>query len=237
MGINLLTSTWDNVEELFDPAPGPNWSSDWSGPGLGGKGIGAAGTGSMFSSMGLITQSLGAVTSAVGAYFGAKSQQYQAKSQASSDQFQATMARMNASADERNAETILEAGKSQVANYTMGAGQQKAESTASMASHGIALGVGSAADVSASQDVVKDINVRNININAVTAAAAERTQGANEEGAATIYDASARNALLTAKSISPIGSGAASLLGSAAQIGSQWDWRNWMRQQGYGGGN
>lgn len=242
MAINLLTDTWDQIEKLFDGSSGPGWSSSLDGLNVDDDGMikpgavaSAKKTGSTLSTMGLITQGIGAVTSAVGTYYAAQSQQYQAKSQASNYQFQADMARMNASSDERNAETILEAGKSQIANYTMQAGQEKSDATASMAARGIALGVGSAADVSASMDVVKDINVLNINSNTVRAAANERMQGANELGEADLYGASAKNALATAGSISPTANTMASLLTSAGQIGGQWDWRNWMRQQGFGG--
>jgi hypothetical protein len=128
--------------------------------------------------MGLVTSVLGGIGSAIGSFYAARAAQYQEKAQASSFAFQSDMAAINSSRAEMTAESIQEAGKNQIAGYTMQAGQQKAGATATMAARGIALGVGSAADVSASMDIEKSLNVLAIDSNATRQAWAAREQGA-----------------------------------------------------------
>ncbi len=181
--------------------------------------------------IGLVTAVLGGINSAFGSYYAAKTAQYQEKSQASSFAFQSDMASINASRAEMTAESIQEAGKSQVASYTMQAGEQKAQATASMASRGISLGVGSAATVSASMDIQKDLNVLAINSNTTRQAWAAREQGTNYSNQALLDRASSVNANRSAGSISPVASTVNSLLGSATQISSQWNYNQWLKQR------
>lgn len=165
---------------------------------------------------------LGAVNSAVGSYYAAKTAQYQAKSQALNLQFQADMSRMNARAAEYQAQQILFAGERQVGQYTMRAGQVKAGAQASLAARGIQAGVGSAKEVVASLDLMKETDALTINANAVRAAEAARTQKQNLLTQANLGDVSAQNALATASTISPGMAGFTSLLGSASSIGQTW---------------
>jgi hypothetical protein len=180
---------------------------------------------------GVIMQVMGAVNSAIGTYYAAKTAQYQEKSQASSFAFQSDMASINASREEMTAESIEESGKSQIASYTMQAGQQKAGATASMAARGISLGVGSAADVSASIDIEKDLNVMAINSNTVRQAWGAREQGTNYANESLLDRTSSVNALRSASSISPAGNTVNSLLGSATQIAGQWDYSQWLKKR------
>lgn len=219
---NLLTSTWEKVEDWFT---GKNVDTTGMSPVL----TKTAQTGKMIGNVGLVTSVLAGVSSAIGTFYAAKSAQYQAKSQASSFAFQSDMAAINASRAEMTAESIEEAGKSQVANYTMRAGQEKAGAVAEMASRGIALGVGSAAEVSASMDVEKDLNVLAINSNTVRQAGSAREQATNYRNESLLDRTSAVNALRSSNSISPGASAVNSLLGSATQIAGQWDWNRWMR--------
>lgn len=174
------------------------------------------------SKLGLFTAVMGSITSAIGNFYAAKTAQYQQKSAASSYQFQSDMAAINARSAENDAQSILEAGKSEIANYTMRAGQEKAVTTASTASRGVVLGVGSARDVSASQDLVKDIDVMTINSNATRAAWAARTRSTNYSNQSLLDRTSSANAMRSAGSISPFASLSTSLLGSASMIGTQW---------------
>jgi hypothetical protein len=180
---------------------------------------------------GVIMQVMGAVNSAIGTYYAAKTAQYQEKSQASSFAFQSDMASINASREEMTAESIEESGKSQIASYTMQAGQRKAGATASMAARGISLGVGSAADVSASMDIEKDLNVMAINSNTVRQAWGAREQGTNYANESLLDRTSSVNALRSASSISPAGNTVNSLLGSATQIAGQWDYSQWLKKR------
>lgn len=187
---------------------------------------------------GLFSAVMGGISQAFGAYYAAKSAQYQMKSQASAYNFQADMAKFNASAAEADARSVMEAGKTEVARYTMQAGQAKASAKTAMGSRGIALGVGSARDVEASMDLVKDMDVLTINSNAVRAANARRMQGANYQTAAAMYGVSGQNAMLSANSISPFMSMGTSLLNSASMFAARWNRgqggiNSWMYGENY----
>ena len=223
-GPNFLTSSWDSISGWFQ---GKNADTTGMSPAA----AATAQTGQSIRNIGLLTSILGGVSSAIGTYYSAKTTKYQEKSQASSFAFQSDMASINASREEMTAESIQEAGKSQIASYTMQAGQVKAGATASMAARGIALGVGSAADVSASMDIEKDLNVMAINSNTTRQAWAAREQGTNYQNESLLDRTSSVNALRSANSISPVGSTVNSLLGSATQIAGQWDWQRWMRMR------
>lgn len=181
--------------------------------------------------VGYATVALQGISSAIGSFYAAKSAQYQEKTQASSLAFEGDMAALNASRAEITAQSIQEAGKNQVANYTMQAGEQKAQATASMAARGIVLGVGSAANVSASMDVQKSENVLAINSNTARQAWAARQQETNYQNQSALDRVSAVNALRSAGSISPGLSVFGSLLGSAARVSSQWDMNQYLRSQ------
>jgi hypothetical protein len=179
----------------------------------------------------LVASIAGGINSAISSFYAAKAAQSELKSQASSFAFQSNMEAINASREELTAQSIQEAGKSQIANYTMQAGEQKAGATASMAARGIALGVGSAADVSASMDIEKDLNVIAINSNTVRQAWAAREQETNYQNASLLDRTSALNANRSGASISPVGGMVNSLMGSATQVAGQWDYNEWLRKR------
>jgi hypothetical protein len=221
---NFMTSSWDKIENWFT---GKNVDTTGMSPTM----AKTAQTGQALKNVGLVTAVLGGISSAFGSYYAAKNAQYQEKSQASSFAFQGDMAAINASREEMTAESIQEAGKSQVANYTMQAGQQKAGAVASMAARGVALGTGSTAEVAASMDIEKDLNVMAINSNTTRQAWAARQQETNYQNESLLDRTSAVNATRSADSISPVGNAVSSLLGSATQIAGQWDWNRWMKQR------
>lgn len=206
---NLLTSDWDAFKSIFN---GTSESSSAN----------KIATAKLNSNLGLFTAVMGGINSAIGGFYSAKSAQNQMKSAASGAQFQSDMAAINAHSAETDAQSILEAGKSEIANYTMRAGQEKADTTASTAARGVVLGVGSARDVAASQDIVKSIDTMTINSNAVRAAWAKRTQANNYRSQALLDNTSAVNLRRSASSVSPAYSLATSLMGGASQISSQW---------------
>jgi len=182
--------------------------------------------------LGLFTAVLGGINTAVGAYYAAKTAQYQAKSQALDYGFASDMASINAHAAEVDAQSILEAGKSEVARYTTAAGQRKAGAVAGLAARGVQLGQGSARDIEASLDLVKEQDVLTINANAVRAAENERLKRTSYRNQSLLYGVSGANARRTAGSISPFASGMTSLLGSATRIGAQWNQDAMYRQYG-----
>lgn len=189
--------------------------TDWStlnNPGLT-KGISNAAT---------ILSISGAITGAIGSFYAAQAQQAALKSQASSLKFQARIADMNARSAETAAQQTLLAGERAIGAYTMRAGQQKASVEASQAAAGGDIGNGSAAELKASMDLVKQIDVININSNAVREAEAQRMQGVNYKMQAALGRISANNMMATASTISPWAQGFTSLLGGATNVAQQW---------------
>jgi hypothetical protein len=188
----------------------------------------------------LMTQVLGGINSAVGGYYAAQAQQYQAKSQAVNLGYQSAIAAINARQSEFQAESDIKAGQSEIFNTTMREGQEKASATVSMAARGLRGGVGTTADVTGSMDLVKDINVYNINSNAVQAAGAARVQATNDRNQSNLDLVSAANATKSANSISPFMSGFSSLLTSASSVANQWNnsqrMKMYLANGGYMGG-
>lgn len=150
----------------------------------------------------------GALTGALGAYSAAKSQ-------ISALQFQADMAGINARIAELGAQSALAQGEKQIGALTLKAGQVKSGQRAAMAANGIDLGVGSAAEVQASTDIMKEIDANTVNANAVRSAWGYRTQGTSYQNDALIKRA-------TADGINPGPAATSSLLGSASSVAQTW---------------
>lgn len=211
----LLTSN-DSSSAMIPTLSTPVYNQPGMTPGSGS---------SMFSAgnFALATQIMGGVNSAVGGYFQAQAQQYQDKSQAVNLQYQSDMAAINARNSEYQAESDMRAGQSQIENYTMQEGQQASASAANSAARGLRAGVGTTQDVAASQTLVKDINVYNINSNAVREASAARDQATSYQNQSNLDNVSAANANRSASSISPFTAATSSLLTSASSIASNWN--------------
>lgn len=182
----------------------------------------SASTQQAFAQAGPMLAVFGAINSAVGSYYQAQAAEYQYKSQASNLAFQSDMAKINQRRAEFQAYTIMEAGARQIGAQTMKAGQVKGAATASMAARGIQLGVGSAAEVIATTDLMKEIDTLTLNTSRVRAAEEAKMQAVNYGTQASMLGVSASNALATAGSISPFGSAMTSLLGSASSLSSAW---------------
>lgn len=163
-------------------------------------------TASMYSQVG------GAATSAVGGYYAARSQKSALKHQAS-------MAQINARIAELGAESAMEQGKQQVAALTMQAGQLKGKQRAALAANGVDLGQGSAAELQASTEIMKQIDMATARGNALRTAWGHRMQATNMRGEAAMAKASAGT-------INPFATGATSLLGGASSVASSWYWMN-----------
>ena len=171
---------------------------------------------------GQIASVFGAATSAIGTYYNMRSQQNQLKMQAQNAQFQAEMSRINQRAAEFTAEQIGMEGQARSAQYTMRAGQAKASAKASLAARGATLGQGTAREIIASMDVVKEIDRLNINASTVRAQEAARLQAFNLGTQATMQSLTASNLSATAGTIMPGFGATTSLLGSAVDIGANW---------------
>ena len=160
------------------------------------------------ASASLISQIGGGITSTVGGYFSAASKQTALRGQAD-------IADINARISELGAQSILHQGQQKVGALTLRAGRLKSSQRAALAANGIDLGVGSAAELQASTDIMKDIDVNTLTANAIGSAWGYRTQGVNFRNEALTRRAASR-------AISPFGSAAASLLGSAGTVASSW---------------
>lgn len=216
----LLTSSWDGIQSFF----GINGHTTASlSPTMSGSQVSAATGAATMRNAGMMMTIFGGINSAVGGFFAAQAQQYQDKSQALNLGYESDMAAINARSAEYSAQSTLEAGKSQIANMTMAAGQQEASTTATMAAHGIRLGQGSAQDITASQNIVKDINAYTIDANATRAAAQDRTQATNFSNQSLLERTSGANATRSANSVSPFSAMTSSLLTTASSVGQQWN--------------
>jgi len=154
----------------------------------------------------------GQVAGVVGSAYGAYSQ---SRSQASALNFQAKIADINARQSEFVAQGELAKGNQQVAALTLKAGQLKSKQRASMAAHGIDLGVGNAAEIQASTDIMKQVDKKNIELNALQSAWGYRMQSSNQSSQAAMSRANA-------SSISPMSSATTSLLGGAKGVADSW---------------
>jgi len=157
---------------------------------------------------GMALQVGGALSSMVGSYFAAESQR-------SALRFQADMQEINSRISESAAQSALNQGQRQIGQLTLQAGQLKSRQRAAMAANGIDLGEGNAAEVQASTDIMKEIDVNQINLNATLAANGLRTQSVNQSNAAILGRG-------MASGINPGSSAVSSLLSSAGSVASSW---------------
>ncbi len=158
--------------------------------------------------MGVAAQATGAGLKAIGAYGSAVSQK-------SSLNYQASVDDLNAAQSEKTAESVLAQGNQQVQSSELRTADLKSEQRAGLAANGVDLGVGSAANILTSTDVMGKIDANTIAANAVQSAWGYRTQATNQANDALIKRAGA-------KSINPTMAAASSLLGSAGPVASSW---------------
>ncbi len=161
---------------------------------------------------------MGAVNSAIGGYYAAKSQKNQLKSQALTMDFQRSMSEINARQSEFQAQSILQSGQQQVGQLTMRYGKLKGARRASVGASGISLGVGSVAEVEASQDLAKEVDAMTINANSVRASEEARMRGVGFQNQGLLQGVSADNLRGSASTISSLGMATTSLMGSASSL-------------------
>ena len=160
-------------------------------------------------SKGAMALQLGGILSGVAGSF------YSAKSQRSSLKFAADMAKINARIAETGAQSVLAQGEREAGALALRYGQMKGSQRAAMAANGVDLGSGSAAEIQASTDLLKETDLNTIQANAVRSAWGYRLQATNYENSALVGEA-------TAGGISPGASAATSLLGGAGAVASSW---------------
>lgn len=128
-------------------------------------------------------------------------------------QSQANIARLNAQMMERQAQGALRSAEKAIVTKTMQAGQLKSAQRARLAANGIAVGVGSAAELQASTDIVKEIDSNQIKSNAVRDAWGYRMKAVGFEGDALMAQASKQN---------PLGVFGSTLLSGASQVANNY---------------
>jgi len=187
------------------------FSASTAGATMAGSSGTAAGAGGMtqglaqFSTASSIS---GGISTAIGAYYDASMQKQSLK-------HTEAMAAISARVAELGAQSALLQGKSEVAKLTQQAGQLKSRQKVALAASGVDLGVGNAAEIQASTDMMKEIDVNTIQSNAWRTAWGQRVQAQN-------YLSQADAARITAKGINPYMSAANSLMGDSGQVASQW---------------
>lgn len=108
-------------------------------------------------------------------------------------QSQANIARLNAQMMEWQAQSRLRSNEKDQVRLTMQAGQTKASQRAALAANGIAVGEGSAAELQASTDIIKEIDSNQMTANARREAWGMRMQAAQYEGQALMAEAQKKN--------------------------------------------
>ena len=190
------SSAFLNPEGVELPAAGASGAEGALGGALGGASIGLA-IGSM-------------INSGVNAYMTSKTNSVVAKQQKRVDEANKAIA-------ELGAESALRAGESQVAQITYKAGQTKARQRANFAANGVALGEGSVQEVLTNTDVLKELDVRTTQMNALADAWGYKRQaagfGAQASVAGTISNYYKKSA---------VGNGLASLIEGGASVAERW---------------
>lgn len=102
---------------------------------------------------------------------------------------QANIARENAKTMELQAQYTLFAAETKIQHETMQAGQVKARQKAALAANGVAVGTGSAAELTASTDIVKTVNKNRIKTEAHAQAWGYRQKATDYNNQALMYDA------------------------------------------------
>jgi hypothetical protein len=161
-----------------------------------------------FQTAGPMLSFFGTINSAVGTY-------YQTQAKASALQHQAEMAEINARISERSAQSAMLAGQKQIGQLGLKAGKLKSAQKVSLAANGVVVGSGSAAEILASTDLLKEIDANQIWQNTVQKAWSIRTQGTNQY-------VSSLTAKAAADSLSPFGAAGGTLLSGVGDVATNW---------------
>lgn len=157
---------------------------------------------------GLGMMGAGALSGAVGAFYSARNSRLALEGQA-------RVSDINAKIAEIGAQQEIYRGQQEAAAVSRRAGAIKSAQRVSMAANGIDLGEGSAGELQASTDMMKEIDMKTAELNAMSAAWGLRTQASNFRTDAQIgrIKAGGANAGLAAVS---------SLLTSGGKVASSW---------------
>jgi len=141
-------------------------------------------------------------------------------------QYQQQNALTNQTLANQRAADAIQQGENQAVQLSQKARQLKGSQRAAFAANGVRLDSGSPVAVQASTDYMRDVDLATIRANAARAAWGQQVQASNFGANAAAYGAAANQ-------VSPIGSAATSLLGSASGVAGQW--YNLYKNGGFGG--
>ena len=165
-------------------------------------------------------QAAGAAMGTVGSY-------YSAQNTKSNLQLQANLADTNAQIAELGAQSALAQGAKEEQRSRLQTTALKKSQRVALAANGVDLGVGSAAELLTSTDLMGDIDANTIKANAMRSAWGYRTQATNYQNQASMNRA-------TAGAISPGGGAVGTLLGSAGSVAQSWYTFNQAGAKGFG---
>lgn len=158
------------------------------------------------ASIGLsIGQAIGGI---YGAFSSAKTTEHVLKKQAEIAESNRQMAQLSA-------ESAFRQGEGQIAQLTYRAGQIKGSQRAGYAASGVRLGSGSASEVMASTDVMKELDVATTRMNALSAAWGFRNQALQASASGATFRG-------MASGTSGIGAAVGSLLEGGTEVASRW---------------
>ena len=153
-------------------------------------------------------QGVGAVLGAIGAWASASAQKASLRAQAD-------IADINAKIADGDAQATLAAGQREEQRSMLFTAGLKGTQRTRLAANGVDLGVGSAARVLTTTDVMGQIDANQIKANAVRQAWGHRIQATNHQN-------DALRSRANASAISPAMAATTSLIGSAGQVASNW---------------
>lgn len=192
----------------FDRAVTGRWnaSSVWSRPSAPtGGGIGA----------GDILSVGGALLGATGSYYAAKSRKYQLDAAKQDAEFEASMSAINARNAAIDAQSILHEGALDIAVVGMQYAQEKAGFAVQTAAAGVDAGTGSAAEVAASIELSKRIQMMSMNVSRVREASGARLRGVDFGSRGILSRASAANLRSSSRGVDPFAEAGGNFLGLA----------------------
>lgn len=153
-------------------------------------------------------QILGLITQTAGSFYSVKSQKRQFANQAD-------MAEINARIAGLSARSELAAGRKEAARAGLMYGKLKSDQRAALAASGVDLGYGTAAELQAETDFIKEVDLNQIEANALSRAWSHRLHATDLRGQAMMARANA-------KSVKPSLSAFNTLLTGAGQVADSW---------------
>ena len=158
----------------------------------------------------------------------ADADRYKLKSQGLNYEHQEDMAKINAKMLEMQAQQIARAYDRQYMTKTMQAGLSTGRLRTSFAARGVKMGVGSTANVFATDAIMKEIDKLTMNANKVRAVNQMRTRGVQADIRGDMLGVSANNMFASASAVSPLLNMTSTLLTGAADFAAN---------EGYGFGS